>query len=101
MTTAYATSVWTLETLLAQPFRGVEIVPDHDYGEPQQCEWCGEAGALATVRVYGEPTEDIDDIEPIRLKEICPENCAADVILRAVAEQDPRSRKPIRVEVAA
>lgn len=101
MKTAYATSVWTLETLLAQQFRGVEFSEDHDYGVPEQCEFCGGVGALATVRVYGEPDEQIDDIEPVRLKEICPENCAVTVILRAVAEQDPRSRRPIRVEVAA
>lgn len=97
---AYDISVSALEAIFALKFRGIDVQPDHDYGVPEQREWCGDVGALATVRVYGEPAEDLDDIEPIRLKEICPQ-CAPEVILRASAEQDSRSRLPIRVEVAA
>ena len=100
MTTAYDTSVSTLKAMLTLPFRGVAIVEDRDYGVPEQCEYCGMAGALGTVRVYGEPGGYCSDIAPVELVEIC-QQCAPDLILRAVAEQDERSRRPIRVEVAA
>lgn len=68
--------------------------------DPVQCP-CGELGALTTVRVYGDPAQNIDVYEPVDPggAECCREYCALEVIGRALSEQDTRSRHPIKIEV--
>jgi hypothetical protein len=62
-----------------------------------ECPWCGMQDAVTTVCVTGEPAPHI--VTPID-GDICVcRACAPEVVGRALAEQDRRSRRPIRVEV--
>jgi hypothetical protein len=62
-----------------------------------ECPWCAMEDAYTTVRVTGEPPEHI--VTPIDGDVLICRRCAPEVIGRAVAEQDQRSRRPIPVEV--
>lgn len=50
-----------------------------------QCEWCGDEGAITTVRVNGRPRPDV--LLPVELELVCGV-CAPPLIDRARAEQD-------------
>jgi hypothetical protein len=94
MTTQYlaeADMLWWL----AHPAVDVQLV---DEFVPHQCEWCGEAGAVATARVYGRPGCDV--LSPVELVEVCG-MCAPAVVRDAVAERAAADDEPITVEVAA
>ena len=65
--------------------------------EPTQCEWCAEVGAIATVRVYGQPRHEV--LHPVEMVEVCG-TCTPTVVRRALAEaRDDAS--DIVIEVAA
>lgn len=79
------------------PGASIDITLDPNFvmGE---CEWCvNEFPGAACVRVTGEPAFEIH--EPVILEEACL-LCAVTLIERALAEQDPNSRREIMVEVA-
>ncbi|GLW91820.1 hypothetical protein [Actinokineospora globicatena] len=69
---------------------------------PAQCEWCGMADQLATVRVYGDPAPAMGlGYEPISYVEVCADLCAEGVVRRALSELSACSRRGVVVEVAA
>jgi hypothetical protein len=62
-----------------------------------QCEWCGEPGAVTTVRVNGQPRDEV--LMPVDQPEVCGV-CAPPVIRRAIAEARDDAGD-IVIEVAA
>lgn len=66
---------------------------------PDQCEFCGEAGAVTTVRVYGQPAPDCPDLHPVDVAEVCG-LCAPAVIARAQSEKSDTAGDLV-IEVAA
>lgn len=65
--------------------------------EPEPCRHCQRVDAVCTVRVHDDPAPEFD---AIGVPECCG-LCALGLVERAVGEQDPRSRTPIRVEIDA
>lgn len=74
-------------------FPGVEI--EDGEVDPEPCQHCQRIDAVCTVRVIDDPAPEYD---AIRVPECCGP-CAVGLVERAVGEQDPRSRTPIRVEI--
>ena len=62
-----------------------------------QCEWCGDIGAVTTVRINGRPRPEV--LLPVETQEVCG-TCAPPLIRRAVAEADVWAGD-IVIEVAA
>lgn len=61
-----------------------------------QCEWCGDEGALTTIRVNGQPRDEV--LVPVEQPEVCG-TCAPALIRRAIGEA--RDDTDIVIEVAA
>ena len=74
-------------------FPGVEVT-EGDV-EPEPCRHCQHIDAVCTVRVIDDPAPEFD---AIGVPECCG-LCALGLVERAVGEQDPYSRTPIRVEI--
>ena len=75
-------------------FPGVEVIDGEIDRDP--CRHCQTEDVVCTVRVIDDPAPEYD---PIQVPECCG-LCALGLVERAVGEQDPRSRTPIRVEIA-
>lgn len=64
------------------------------------CTWCQDVGAVTAIRVHGDPSPHSSTVRPVEMEDCCV-GCAPSLVDRALAEQDPRSKHPIRIEVSA
>ena len=105
MTTAYNPTVAELRNLAAGPLGDLVLVLACESGitvrgghiDAVQCEWCGDVGAVTTVRINGRPRDSV--LLPVETEEVCG-TCAPPIIRRAVAEADVWA-DDIVIEVAA
>ncbi|GAB3472213.1 hypothetical protein [Actinophytocola sediminis] len=95
MTTSYITDVALIDLVHALVGPGVDVrIAEVD---ALQCEYCGGVDAVTTVRVNGQPRDDV--FLPVECQDVC-STCAVPLIARARSEARDDAGD-IVIEVAA